>query len=184
MSRKSRVGSLRSFTSTPGPVLLNVRDPMRQTSLPQVLRVGWSTVTACSIVATCALLFGCQPPTTPPLGGNSPVTIQRLSGARLTDIREPLSWRFNNSVVIIEYEGQPIPSDVVEALLGERPAAVRIEASWRLDEEAGTLLLSDVKADEESIEKEVNVTISPAGHIRVNLGSRQYNVFRDSANDP
>ncbi len=143
-------------------------------------------VVACIVFATCACVVGCRQSQLPaiPTGGDSPVTAQRLTGTRLTDIREPLSWRFKGSTVLLDYAGQPIPSELVEALLGDRLTPVRIEASWHLDEEAGTLHLSDVKADEASIDKEVTISIGPAGHVRVNLGSRQYNMFRDSAEDP
>ena len=108
------------------------------------------------------------------------MTTQRLSGARLNDIREPLSWTFNDSIVVIENGDQPIPADVVEALLADRSTPVRIEATWHLDEKAGTLHLSEIMADEERCDKEVAIPIRPAGHVRMNLGTRQYNVFRGS----
>ncbi len=147
-----------------------------------VTKTRWSTV---ALLAMSVLMPGCQASSSPrpPTGGDSPVTAQRLSESRLTDIHEPLSWRFDNSVVIIDYEGQPIPMDLVELLLAEQTTPVRIEASWRLDEAAGTLHLSDLRVDEESIDREVTIAIAPAGHVRVNLGFRQYNVFRDGAKD-
>ena len=86
--------------------------------------------------------------------------------------------------MVIEHEGQPIPADVVDALFGDGSAPVRIEASWCLDEFAGTLRLTGMKTDQASIDKEVFIPIAPAGRGRANLGSRQYNFFRDRVNDP
>ena len=117
-------------------------------------------------------------------GGDTPVTTERLSGTRLSNIREPLSWSFTDSTVVIEYDGKPIPSDVVEALLGDGSTTAHIEASWRLDEVTGTLRLMGVKSDQTSIDKEVTILIAPAGHVRLNLGSRQYNLFHERANHP
>ena len=42
------------------------------------------------------------------IGGDSPVTAERLINAKLTDIRQPLSWRFDESTVNIERQGEPI----------------------------------------------------------------------------
>ncbi len=112
------------------------------------------------------------------------MTVERLIDTRLIDIHRPLSWTFTNTTVVIQFEGQPIPSDVVEALLGPGSTAVLIEASWQLDENAKTLCLSDMKADSESMDKEVTIAIAPAGQIRVNLGSRQYNMSRDRTKSP
>ena len=178
------MGRLQMDNQTPSPVISVVRDPMPHTSCPIRMKARLSTTVACVVFATCALLFGCQPMSPPTPGGDSPVTTQRLSGTRLTDIREPLSWSFTNSTVVIENEGQPIPADVVDALLGDGSAPVRIEASWRLDEVAGTLRLTGMKTDQASIDKEVTIPIAPAGHVRANLGSRQYNFFRDRVSDP
>jgi hypothetical protein len=61
---------------------------------------------------------------------------------------------------------------------------VPIEASWYLDEDAKTLCLSDVKTDQASIDKEATIPIAPAGRVRVNLGSRQHNMFPDRAKAP
>lgn len=152
---------------------------MSHTSSPIRMKARLSTSVACTVFTTCALLFGCLQMSPPATGGNSAITSQRLSGSRLTDIREPLSWSFTNSTVVIEHEGRPIPADVVDALLGDGSAPVRIEASWRLDEVAGILHLTGMKTDQASIDKEVTLPIVPAGHVRANLGSRQYNFFRD-----
>ncbi len=127
-------------------------------------------------VAAFAFLAGCQhAPTT---GGDSPVTTQNLTSTRLTDIRGNLSWSFNDTAVVIENNDQALPSDLVQELLGNFSTATRIEATWRLDEKADMLRLSNAKADGDDIATDLNIPINPAGHVRINLGSRQYNLSR------
>jgi hypothetical protein len=144
-------------------------------SMP-VARLDLSTFTVWSVAGVCAFLVGCRHARAP--GGDSPVTTQRLTGTRLTDIREDLSWTFSDTVVVIENKDQPIPADLVQELLGNRSTPTRIEGTWQLDEQAGVLHLSDVKADGENIDTELAIPIKPAGHVRVDLGSRQYNLLR------
>jgi len=129
-----------------------------------------------NIVACLALLIGCQRAPSP--GGDSPVTTQRLAGGRLTDIRDELSWTFRDTGVVIENNGQPLPSDLIRELLGDQSAPKRIEATWRFDEKVNMLHLSNAKADGENITTELSISIEPAGHVRFNLGNRQYNLFR------
>ena len=140
-----------------------------------------SALTVWSIAGACAFLVVCRH--APPPGGDSPVTTQRLTGTRLTDIREDLSWTFSDTVVVIENKDQPIPSDLVEELLGNRSTPTRIEGTWQLDEQAGMLHLSNVKVDGEDIDTELAIPIKPAGHVRVDLGSRQYNLLRSRPED-
>ncbi|TRZ42622.1 hypothetical protein D4S03_12300 [bacterium] len=138
-------------------------------------------VTAFGFLALCVFLVGCV--VTPP-ECDSPVTPQRLTSARLTDIREDLSWSFTDTVVVIQNKDQPIPSDLIETLLGDKTTRTRIEASWQLDEKAGLLRLSSMKVDGEKIDRESVLPIKPAGHVRVNLGTRQYNLFPGGAKGP
>ncbi len=154
---------------------------MHHRSIIPTTRIQLSTVSTCTLFAIFAFSLGCQRsmPPTPTTGGDFLLTAQRLANTRLTDIREPLSWTFTSSTVLIDYKGQPIPTDVIEVLLGDGSTPLHIEASWHLDEEAKNLCLSDVKTDKAGIDKEITIPISPAGHVRVNLGSRQYNLFRD-----
>lgn len=134
------------------------------------------------IVAGSVFLVGCQGAPAP--GGDSPVTTQRLTGSRLTDIRQDLSWTFDDTTVVIENNGQTLPSDLVHELLGSGSAPHRIEAAWRYNEHTGMLRLSDAKADGEEIATELVIPVKPAGHVRVNLGGRQYNLFRMKTKDP
>ena len=105
------------------------------------------------------------------------MTKQRLTATRLTDINRDVSWRFSESVVKVENDRQPLPSDVVATLLGGASTCSRIEATWQLNEKSGTLQLSQMKVDDNDIVREVTVPITPAGHVRVNLAGRQYNMF-------
>ena len=147
---------------------------------------------ACLLIAVCALTSGCdQGGISRPLSGGSPqvgggvtLTSERLSGLRLKAIREPLSWRFGKAIVMIDFDGKPIPQDLAETILGDGVTAASIEASWRYDEPSGKLHLSGVQADGKKVEREVAISIGSAGPIRVNLGTRQYNMFYDRASDP
>jgi hypothetical protein len=119
-----------------------------------------------------------------PTGGDTPVTVARLTAVRLTDIQRNVSWEFSDRLVTIENQGQPIPVDVVENVLGDTRTCTRIEADWQLLEQAGVLQLSQRKADGENIAGHIAVPIRPAGHVRVNLGGRQYNMFRGEGRQP
>lgn len=124
---------------------------------------------------------GCDPgPTT---GGDTPVTAARLAGSRLIDIKRPVSWEFSDSIVIIENQGRPLPSDAVHASFDSSPYS-QIEAQWQLDEITDALLLDQIKTDGNSLDGRVSVPISPAGHVRINLGGRQYNVHRAQSTAP
>jgi hypothetical protein len=112
------------------------------------------------------------------------VTAARLTAVRLTDIQRNVSWEFSDRLVTIENQGQPIPVDVVESVLGDTRTCTRIEADWQLLEQAGALQLSQRRADSESIAGHIAVPIRPAGHVRVNLGGRQYNMFRGEGRQP
>jgi hypothetical protein len=125
---------------------------------------------------------GCE--RAPTTGGDTPVTASRLAGTRLTDIHRTVSWSFSDRQVTIENQGQPIPADVLESVLGEPRTCSLIEADWQLLEQAGVLQLSQRKADGESVAGSIAVPIRPAGHVRVNLGDRQYNMFRGEAVTP
>lgn len=117
-------------------------------------------------------------------GGDTPVTRDRLSNIRLADIRKELTWKFSDNRVVIENNGQPIPQDLVEALLVEQATPLRIEATWELDEKAGLLRLTDLNVDGEPSEREAALPIEPAEHVRINLGGRQYNRFADKSKTP
>lgn len=135
-----------------------------------------------ALIPVVSLLAGCRPVVT--TGGDIPVTTERLAGRHLVDIHRELSWTFSDTAVVIQNQGEPIPPDLTQELLGDWPTAQRIEATWRFDKNTNTLRLTDAKADGKDIGAEIIVPIQPAGQIRFNLGTRQYNVFRDSTNVP
>ncbi len=163
---------------------MDINDVYKSKDVPFKIQARHFAVLACIISVSCATLVGCLQTSPLATGGDTPVTTVRLAGSRLTDIGEPLSWSFTDSTVIIGCDGKPIPSDVVTALLGDGSTPAHIEASWRLDEATGTLRLIVVKSDQTNMDKEVAVPIAPAGHVRLNLGSRQYNLSRERANLP
>ncbi len=137
------------------------------------------------VLASVCCFGGCED--TPTTGGDVPVTSERLSGRRLTDIQSDLSWAFDETNVIIENKvndkRQPIPPELIEDLLGNQSTPAVIDASWKFDEKAGLIRLFNVKADGESIDRELSISINPAGAVRVNLGSRQYNMFLSASKD-
>ncbi len=116
----------------------------------------------------------------PTTGGDIPVTIERLSGSRLTDIHIDLSWTFSDTVAVVENRGQPIPPDVVQELLGNESTPTVISATWQLDEKADLLRLFNANVDGQKIDSEIKIMLKPAGQVRVNLGGRQYNMSRNN----
>lgn len=141
-----------------------------------------SVLAVLAVITGLAFLGGChRGPTT---GGDSPVTTARLTGSRLTDIGQNLTWTFDDTMVVIDNGGQPLPPDVVQELLVSNTAPNRVEAAWKYDEKAGLLRLSDVTAGGQKVATERAIRIKPAGHVRVNLGSRQYNLFHDDQQFP
>ncbi|MDG2185992.1 MAG: hypothetical protein P8K79_09960 [Mariniblastus sp.] len=120
----------------------------------------------------------------PPGSTSTPVTVGRLKDSRLVYIRSDLTWNFIGNRLVIENGNQPIPPDLVEELVGKPLTLKRIEASWTLDGTSDMIRLSDVKLDGEALPANLNISIRPAGHVRVDLGSRQYNLFPGKALDP
>ena len=137
---------------------------------------------------------GCNREDDPPLpfevGGDSPVTAERLAGARLEAIGrgDATVWEFGPERVVITAGRGPLPADLAAlppARAGGGAAADaapdRVDAAWRLDAVAGVLVLSDFRppagAESGGDAGERRVPIEPAGHVRVNLGERQYNLF-------
>jgi hypothetical protein len=110
-------------------------------------------------------------------GYEIPVTAATLTGAQLTDIKGDVTWLFSKGVVRIENQGQPVPVDVAELLLGKAIPCLWIEAAWHLDEDSKMLRLSQLTADRPGRASAVAIGVSAAGPIRLNLGRRQYNVF-------
>lgn len=122
------------------------------------------------------LVNGCVRQTEPEW--DQPVTASRLKGGRLKSIDSKVVWAFTDSKFVLknnEDNKQPIPTDLVEQLLGPGSSATRIEGRWQLDEQRGLLILSEIERDGKKGAPESRMPIGPAGPIRVNLGGRQYN---------
>lgn len=139
-----------------------------------------NTIIVLGVLIAILLFFGLED--APTTGGDIPVTVERLSGSRLTDIHNDLSWTFSDMVVVVENSGQPIPLDLVEELLGNQSTPKVIKATWQLDEKAGLLRLFNTHVDGQEIDSEISIMIKPAGQVRVNLGGRQYNLSRNNFN--
>jgi len=131
-----------------------------------------------SVCVVIVFVWGCQQEDRPTPGGDVPLTVDALTNVRLTDIREPLSWTFTASTVVIDFKGQPLPADVAHRFGAVESAPMRIESEWQLDVVAHELRLSNVQVDGTRIEDQVVIAISTAGVARLNLGERQYNRFR------
>ncbi|MEM7473597.1 MAG: hypothetical protein AAF483_01255 [Planctomycetota bacterium] len=113
------------------------------------------------------------------IGQSLPINSQRLTGNTLTEIGRTtnLRWKFDDSTVEISFQNGPIPTAVVEDLLGPGTKASTISASWELQEKNQTLHLENFLVDGEPVDHETNLDIKPAGPIRIDLGSQQYNTY-------
>ena len=148
----------------------------------------WSLARIPFLLVLCLFLVGCTggssggPPIT--TGGDTPLTVDRLSNVRLTHINQGLTWEFTDNSVVIENNGKPIPADIFNDLLTDETTPLQIQATWTLDSKAGILRLTDITVDGEQSEREAELPISPAGHVRINLGGRQYNRYAGEAKSP
>ena len=131
-----------------------------------------------SLCVVIVFVWGCQQEVRRSPGGDVPLTVDTLTNVRLTDIREPLSWTFTASRVVIDFMGQPLPADVAHSFGAVESAPFRIESEWQLDVVANELRLSNVQVDGTRVEDKVVIAVSTAGAVRLNLGGRQYNRFR------
>jgi hypothetical protein len=117
-----------------------------------------------------------QPPT--PGSSSRPVTAQRLRESRLEHIQSDPSmvWTFSEKTFVLVLGGRTVPTKLVETLMGSADRVARVEGAWRLDEDKGELVLSDVTGDGKPGRKSARLRTSPAGLIRIDLGDDQYNI--------
>lgn len=123
-------------------------------------------------------------------GGVRPVTVERLTGAQLLEIgQEPaIVWDFTADRFELTIDGDPLPTDLLDSLLGEGEQSRRIVGAWKLSADGQALLISEIEAqplpsdDLQSTVStargaaEVRLSLAPAGWVRANLGERQYNI--------
>ncbi|MEC8800829.1 MAG: hypothetical protein VXX55_08705 [Planctomycetota bacterium] len=129
------------------------------------------------VLLGCVLQLGCGSPLKQVTGGDRPVTPTRLVDHQATDIREPVTWTFSINRVVIEHENRSLPEDILKLFSIEGDTPQKLNASWRLDERVGVLVLTNIQADGVAVEKDVSVSIKPAGPLRVNIDARQYNLL-------
>ncbi len=105
---------------------------------------------------------------------------ERLKAARLEPIIRDAKWfwSFSSERFILDAGKELLPSDLQIALLGADLNASRIEGKWNLVDDIRKLVLSDIQVDGKGkSDGEVILAIEPAGPVRVNLGSYQYNII-------
>jgi hypothetical protein len=144
--------------------------------LLQFLLAGWAGL--CLMAQPQAILTGEVKPD-PIAGGDTPITATRLTGARLEYHRaDPsLVWTFTAKTFVLELGGQTRAPDLIETLMGTSASVLRIRGNWKLEEQKGRLLLSNIQGDGKKGRRRTSLAIEPAGHIRVNLGTYQYNLI-------
>jgi hypothetical protein len=113
----------------------------------------------------------------PGFGTDDPIPTARLRGARLSDIRSSTTWDFTPTRFTLANQGNPLPVSIAAAVLGSDTKATRIVGDWRLDEPAGVLILWNMERDGQKVDTTASVAIRPAGAVRANLGTDQYNIF-------
>ena len=109
-------------------------------------------------------------------GGDWPVSNERLKGARLYAIQSTTTWDFTDTRFTVANRGGPLPVNVAESLLGPGTAASRVVGNWRFDEKANVMILSEMEKDGQKVDATVSLPIHPAGTVRVNFGTEQYNL--------
>lgn len=112
-------------------------------------------------------------------GIDSPVTTERLTGATLVSVNEGpvVQWTFTQTGFDVHAGEKELPAEIVETLRGTGVAGEQIEGTWRFDADKSELVLTRRIEGAEPNEFHVALPISGAGHVRVNLGSLQYNVL-------
>lgn len=130
-------------------------------------------------VVLLAAAAGCSKPKPVP-GYVAPITVERLVGRRLADIKQKqISWRFDATTVTIDNNGDPLPQHILDDLQLQRDSCKQIKAAWSLSASNDRIAFTEFEIDGEATAGEATVAIEPAGPIRANLGSRQYNILRE-----
>jgi hypothetical protein len=104
----------------------------------------------------------------------------RLKEARLDPVVRDAKWfwSFSNERFVLDAGKELLPSDLQIALLGHDLKASRVEGKWNLEDDNRKLAFFDMQVDgKEKPGWDAKLAIGPAGPIRVNLGSYQYNII-------
>lgn len=125
-----------------------------------------------------------QKPGPMPGDGHYSISQQRLTNANLWFIRNrDVRWAFTDRSVEISNSGALLPYEFRKELADG--ANVRnITGVWALSDGGTNLNLSDLKLDGQPSTQELNLKVSAAGPIRVNIGSHQYNFGTPSNSRP
>ena len=139
-------------------------------------------ITPWTVIALTSFIFvGCQRSITT-TGADTPVSASRLQGSTLASIRnKDLQWTFMDSTLEFTNNEAAIPVEFAIDIAGEKSSPKKISAAWELTDDNTKLRLFNVTIDDEASDKEVSLPISPAGHIRMNLGGQQYNLHKPTA---
>ncbi len=155
--------------------------------LDVVKQSGWR---ACIVaLASVLVFFGCDAnsqtnlfSSLPTTGGDTPIDASRLRGWTFKELghidHARLAWSFDESTCEITFKDGVIPAPIVMDILGDSSTPSKIVASWELIQKNTQLRLFDIEVDEAKSNRETTLPISPAGKVRVNIGSQQFNMIR------
>jgi hypothetical protein len=102
-----------------------------------------------------------------------------LIQSRLNSIRDEGNWTFTGEPprFVLTAGKNPLPENLLKALLGPGRSASRIEGRWGLGKE-WKLILTEIVGDGKAGLKEARLDISTAGKLRINIGGEQYMIDR------
>jgi hypothetical protein len=104
---------------------------------------------------------------------------ERFKVCRLDPIVRDAKWYFSlkDDQFVLECGGDKLPAELQKAFLEPDEKASRIEGKWQLVDGNNKMVFSNILVDGKQRAGDVSFRIEPAGLIRVNIGSHQYNVM-------
>jgi hypothetical protein len=104
---------------------------------------------------------------------------ERFKACRLDPIVRDAKWYFSlkQERFVLECGNERLPAELQKAFLDSDDKACRVEGNWQLVDGNQKLMFSHLVVDGKPRGGEVTFPIEPAGLMRVNLGSHQYNVI-------
>jgi hypothetical protein len=109
----------------------------------------------------------------PKIGGESAISKDHLAGTECvgwTGGPSKFRWSFSEVAFRIEPGADPVPRELLDELVGEGKEAKKIEGAWRLD--GMSLILFDVKADNQPTGREGRLSAFETGALRVTIPGR------------